>query len=468
VPGPDLVQRFEKHRTIGSAPREQLEWLAERSLVHCFQPGDTIMQVGEPIRALFVILTGHTVIRVNRGGGSRKLMEWFGGDVSGVLPFSRLGAPPGRVTAEEPSELAMMSSEHFPELIARCPELTAIFVHVMLDRARRFTKADLHDEKMLSLGRLSAGLAHELNNPASAVARSAKELRGGLAELEASALALGAVGLSAEQLAAIAKVRSQCEMTGSRLELSPLERADRQDAVAGWLDRRGIRPEVAEAVADTPLSVENLEPLAKALDNDALGFALHSLGAGHRVRALSAELQAAADRIHALVAAVKGFTHMDQTDVPKPVAIGQGLADTIMMLRSKSKSRSVTVSLEVPDDLPPVEGFGGELNQVWQNLIDNAIDAAPDSGHVDVSAERRDNSVVVRVVDDGDGIPPERAERLFEPFFTTKPQGLGTGLGLDIARRLVLQHDGHIEFDSRKGRTEFRVTLPLTASAPRP
>jgi signal transduction histidine kinase len=186
------------------------------------------------------------------------------------------------------------------------------------------------------------------------------------------------------------------------------------------------------------------------------------------VRALSAELQAAADRIHALVAAVKGFTHMDQTDVPKPVAIGQGLADTIMMLRSKSKSRSVTVSLEVPDDLPPVEGFGGELNQVWQNLIDNAIDAAPDSGHVDVSAERRDNSVVVRVVDDGDGIPPERAERLFEPFFTTKPQGLGTGLGLDIARRLVLQHDGHIEFDSRKGRTEFRVTLPLTASAPRP
>ena len=465
MPDPDLVRRFQAHRTIGSAPIEQLKWLAARSSVFLIQPGGTIMEIGEPIRALFVLLTGHTVIRVNRGGGSRKLMEWFGGDVSGVLPYSRLGAPPGRVTAEEPTELAMVSSEHFPEMIVQCPDLTAIFVHVMLDRARRFTKADLHDEKMLALGRLSAGLAHELNNPASAVARSAKELRGGLAELEASALALGAVGLSSDQLAVIAKVRGQCEMTGRHVELSPLERADREEAVAEWLARRGIRADVAESVADTPLSVENLEPLAQVLDNDALGFALHSLGAGHRVRALASELQTAADRIHALVAAVKGFTHMDQSDVPKPVSIGQGLADTITMLRSKFKARSVMVTLSVPEDLPPVEGFGGELNQVWQNLIDNAIDAAQESGKVEVTAARKDGSVVVCIVDDGDGIPPERAERLFEPFYTTKPQGQGTGLGLDIARRLVQQHDGHIEFHSRKGRTEFRVTLPLKAPA---
>ncbi len=461
MPDPDLVRLFQAHRTLGNAPLDQLEWLAARAEVRRFQAGETVMTIGEPIRAIFVLLTGHTVIRIARGAAPRKVMEWFGGDVSGVLPYSRLVTPPGNVTAEEPTDIAFVSSEHFPELIVRCPELTAILVHVMLDRARRFTKADLHDEKMLSLGRLAAGLAHELNNPASAVARSAKELRGALAELEASALALGAVGLSAEQLSVIASVRNQCDQSMSRLNLSPLERADRQDEMADWLAGHRIRSDVADVVTDMALSVDTLKPLAKALDDDALGFAIHSVGASHRVRVLAAELQSAADRIHALVAAVKGFTHMDQSDIPKPVDIGQGLADTLTMLRSKAKGRSVTMTLTVAPGLPPVDGFGGELNQVWQNLIDNAIDAAPESGHVEVSAAQHNHHVLVRVVDDGAGIPANCAERLFEPFFTTKPQGQGTGLGLDISRRLVQQHDGVIEFDSRPGRTEFRVSLPL-------
>jgi signal transduction histidine kinase len=153
---------------------------------------------------------------------------------------------------------------------------------------------------------------------------------------------------------------------------------------------------------------------------------------------------------------------MDQSAVPAPVAIGQGLADTVAVLRSKAKSKSVTVSVQVGEDLPCVDGFGGELNQVWSNLIANAIDAVPEGGRVEVSVSRSDKAVLVSVVDDGPGVPDELAARIFEPFFTTKPLGEGTGLGLDIARRLVLKHQGEIEVESRPGRTEFRVVLPGT------
>jgi signal transduction histidine kinase len=153
---------------------------------------------------------------------------------------------------------------------------------------------------------------------------------------------------------------------------------------------------------------------------------------------------------------------MDQSSDPAPVVLGPGLLDTVSVLRGKARRKSVTVTLEVPEDLPPVQGFGGDLNQVWMNLIDNAIDAVPESGRVDVTAACRNNSVVVSVVDDGPGIPEEQRGRIFEPFYTTKPQGQGTGLGLDIARRLVEEHEGQIEMYSRPGRTEFRVILPRT------
>jgi signal transduction histidine kinase len=160
------------------------------------------------------------------------------------------------------------------------------------------------------------------------------------------------------------------------------------------------------------------------------------------------------------VAAIKGFTYMDQSRVPKPVKIGQGLSDTLTMLGAKARAKSVTVDLNVPADLPLVEGLGGELNEVWQNLISNAIDAVPESGHIEVTAVGQPRGVVVTVVDDGPGIPDTIMARIFDPFFTTKPMGSGTGLGLDIARRIVREHEGQLEVESRPGRTEFRVMLP--------
>jgi signal transduction histidine kinase len=457
----DSIQaRLSAHRLLAGAPPDQIAWLAARGHLRRLEVGTVLTAKNQPVTGLFIVLSGHLSIYIDRGAGPHKAMEWRGGDVTGVLPYSRLGAPPADVKAEAPTEVFVIPRDEIPALIRDCGDLTAIFVHVMVDRARQFTSSDLHEEKMSSLGKLAAGLAHELNNPASAVARSAKGLRLGLSELEAASRALGAARLSGAQQAAVDWARGLClAAAGATFGRSPIEQADREDALAGWLSRHGADVTAAEALAESAITLESLDELAGALDGAALRATLPWLVAGCATYRLASEIESSASKIHNLVAAVKGFTYMDQATMPKPVDVGRGLADTLAVLNAKARGKSVSVSLDVPADLPRVPGFGGELNQVWANLVDNALDAA--KGRIEVAAGRVGPSVVVRVVDDGPGLPVEIRERIFDPFFTTKPVGQGTGLGLDIARRIVRKHQGEIEVDSRPGRTEFRVTLPL-------
>jgi signal transduction histidine kinase len=457
-----IQDRLSAHRLLAGAPPDQLAWLAAHGRLVQLQPGDVLTAKGKPVLGLYIMLSGHMTISIDRGAGPRKVMEWRGGDVGGVLPYSRLVAPPGDVTIEMPTEIFMIPREDLPALIHDCYELTSIFVHVMVDRARQFTSSDLQEEKMVSLGKLAAGLAHELNNPASAVARSAQGLKLRLSEVETASRALGAARLSEVQQAAVDRAREIClAAAGATFGRSPVEQADREDAIADWLTRHRADVAAAEALADSAVTLDALDQLAEALDGEALSMILPWLVAGSATYQLASEIEAAASKIHKLVTAVKGFTYMDQATMPKPVDVGQGLSDTLAVLNAKARGRQVGVSLDVEADLPRIQGFGGELNQVWANLVDNALDAA--KGHVGVAAVRQGQSVVVRVVDDGPGLPSEIRERIFDPFFTTKPVGQGTGLGLDIARRIVLRHHGEIEVDSRPGHTQFSVTLPIDA-----
>jgi signal transduction histidine kinase len=380
------------------------------------------------------------------------------------MPYSRLVAPPGDVIAEQPSEVVTVYRADMPEMIRECNELTTILVHVMLDRARHFTSSYLHDEKLVSLGKLAAGLAHELNNPASAIGRSAGELRTALLDLESASRSMGAAGLHEAQLSVLQKVRETCFARGVQSVLSPLDQEDREDSFARWLKAHNAEETAAEVLADTDVSLNTLDEIAESIKGPALNTALRWIAAECATRRLTLEIQQASSRICELVSAVKGFTQMDRATVPEPVDIRRGLANTLAVLGSKAKSRSVGMSLNVEENLPAVHGFGGELNQVWSNLIDNALDAVNEGGQVEITACRERNRVSIRVVDNGPGIPAEVRDRIFDPFFTTKPVGKGTGLGLDIVRRLVQRHDGEIELESKPGRTEFRVSLPISQS----
>jgi signal transduction histidine kinase len=334
----------------------------------------------------------------------------------------------------------------------------------MVDRARHFTSSYLQDEKLVSLGKLAAGLAHELNNPASAIARSAGALSASLGEADRAARSIGSATLTPEQLHTAEAVRDACLNGRVRSVLSPLQQEERENSITDWLEDHNAAAETAEALAETNITFEVLEQLASSVKGAAFDTVLRWIAADCAVRRLAQEIQEASSRIYDLVGAVKGFTQMDRESVPEPVAIGQGLADTLVVLRAKAKSKSVGLSLNVPEALPCINGFAGELNQIWSNLIDNALDAVSAGGNVEVQAGREGETVVVRVTDDGPGIPSNIQNRIFDPFFTTKPTGKGTGLGLDIVRRLVQRHNGQIEVDSRPGRTQFRLVFPIAQS----
>jgi signal transduction histidine kinase len=300
-----------------------------------------------------------------------------------------------------------------------------------------------------------------LNNPASALKRSAASLESSIYKTEAASRALGGASLSPQNLAAIAEIQRACVTTTNPAVRSPLEQEERERSIAEWLKTRGVSSSCAESLAEAEISVGGLEQLAHVLDAKSLDLALNWLAADCSTRKLSWEIQRAATRVYDLVAAVKGFTQMDRGAAPERVNVAAGLADTIVVLASKAKNKGATLTLNADPGLPAAVGFAGELNQVWSNLIDNALDAIGQNGRVELTAVREGHYIAVRVIDDGPGIPQDIVTRIFDPFFTTKPVGKGTGLGLDIVRRLVQRNNGQIDVKSEPGRTEFRVCLPI-------
>lgn len=464
-----LVERFAAHRTLSNVSRHELEWLAAHTRLRTLDRGDYVVRKGEMPgeHGLIVLLSGRFSIYMDRGSGPRRIMEWGPGDLSGVLPFSRMARAMGDGIAEERCELAVLNRNLFPELIRECPELTGACVHAMLDRARGFTTSDLHDEKMVSLGKLAAGLAHELNNPASAVARSAKVLVASQREADLAADALMSAHLTDAQHEAVRQLYDACLSTPSNPG-TPLDRADREDALAEWLAAHGVELALSPPLAEAPVTFEALDALAGVLPPQALSAALRLIAARFTARSLTTEIEQAATRVYDLVAAVKGFTQMDRAHVPEPIHVADGLRDTIAVVGARARQKGVTLTVEMAAEMPEVRASAAELNQVWAHLLDNALDAAPPAGHVEVSARREGDTVAVRVIDDGPGVPDEIKARIFDPFFTTKPVGSGVGMGLETARRILRLIQGEITVDSRPGRTEFRVTLPVAASSSPP
>ena len=458
IPPETLVDRLAAMPIFEQVLRADLEWLVEHSEVRRIEVGQPLMDNSSAMSEMLVVLEGRGALYAVTGSGRRKLIEGGPGRVLGILPFSRIKGVPGVTLVEEDMTLLVLHVRHLSELTREHESLTTALVHHMIDRSREFRSVQLNDDRLQSLSRLASGFAHELNNPASAASRTAKSLVDLLSQEERAARELAAARLTDDQLAIIDAVRNDCARTAP--PRTALEAADREDDIAEWLDRHGLESGVAEALAAGDVAIAGLEKLAGALPPQALGMATRWIASGCAARSASRQIEVATGRIHELVSAVKGFTFMDREGVPEDVDIARGLADTLAMLEGKARAKSATVHLETAPDLPRVKGFGSEINQVWEKVVDNALDAIDPKGSVTITATTRGDSLLVRVVDDGPGIPEEIRTRVFDPFFTTKPVGQGTGLGLDMARRILNVHGGDIDFSSQPGRTVFRVRLP--------
>jgi signal transduction histidine kinase len=461
LPPSTVIERLCALPALAAIPIPQLEWLAEHGEIRCFEDGAVPYGKGqgEDFRILFVVLSGRFSVRVDSDGVEREVREVRPGEISGLLPYSRITKPAGYLVADGPVEILAIVEAHIREMTRECYDFTAVCVHAMLDRVRTFKGDDLHREKMAALGRLSAGLAHELNNPSSAMVRSGDELDASRREVAAASRAIGAARLVGAHLAAFEALGAAAGREPAET-LSALAKADREDRLLEWLEGHGLDPDAAYALAGTGLAIADLDAAAATLDVAQLGAAVRYVTAEARARQLTHDIVTAATRVHKLVAAVKAHTQMGRAAAPEPVALEPHLEDTIALLGSKAAAKEVTLELTVEPALPLVHGVVGELNHVWLNLIDNAIDAAPKSGRVSVSARADRGCVVVDVVDDGPGIDGEDLGRVFDPFFTTKDVGHGAGLGLNVVQAIVRNHRGSVDAVSRPGRTEFRVVLP--------
>jgi len=435
---------------------QQVEALMPYGSDLSLETGDLLFDENAAVDSFYVVLQGTVNISRLAGAEEIPLVSHGAGEFTGGLAVLTGKRSIHRARAATPARVLEIDSETFRRVAVELPDAGDVFVSGLARRMRQTQRTFRQQEKLAALGKLSAGLAHELNNPASAAKRASEELGGAVLAAQLAALEHDERFEPGERDALLAVRR---ETAAATVSLDPLSMNDAEEGLAEWLDEHGVEEawELAPALAAAGIEAEHLDALAGVLGGGSLAAGLGWLATTIELVGLTDELSTSAGRISDLVGAMKEYTFMDRAATGE-VDVIPGLENTLTILGHKLEG--VTVQREYEEDLPQVPGNGGELNQVWTNLVDNAADAVDGRGKITVRAYTQTGRLVVEVVDDGPGIPHEDQTRVFEPFFTTKEVGAGIGLGLDVTRRIVGAHGGEVFVRSEMGETRFTVKLP--------
>ncbi|MEQ8625016.1 MAG: ATP-binding protein [Vicingaceae bacterium] len=443
-------------------PQATKVWLLEKSELQCYPAGNFIFKKGDKVNQMRMIVEGKFQIRIEQKGGWRDVGTFEKGTVTGLLPYSRMQSASGSAVAIEDAAVLSLHKKHFPELIQKHQELTTVLVHSMTSRVREFTQSQQQNEKLMALGKLSAGLAHELNNPASAIVRSSHLLKRHLGTVPDKFKAVMNIAASDRQVDLVNDVLFE-KINTPHKRLNLLEQTELEDEIIEYLMEKDIHDadDYSNLFVDYSFQKEDFELLFEKLNDKDFPAVIGWLAQVLATEKMVDEIEKSSSRIADLVKSIKSYTHMDRSQNRELVDPSIGIEDTLAILNHKIKRKNVELKLEVENGLPNINLLPSEINQVWMNLIDNAIDALPEKGGLlEIDIKKENNFLIVSVKDNGSGISKEDASHIFDPFFTTKKVGEGTGLGLDVAKRIVDHHNGKLTLKSTPGTTTFEVCIP--------
>jgi len=461
----DLLNELRQIPEFKSLPENQLQWLVDKGKVVAYGDGQKMFSKGDAIAEMRILLKGEVNFFIEQAGNLRNVGTVEKGEITGKLPFSRMKAATGEGIVTGDALMYSLHQDLFPEMIRNHHELVEVLVHVMTDRVRDTTRMQQQNDKMMALGKLSAGLAHELNNPSAAVVRSAHELKKHLSNIPDNFKRVIKIRASDDAVDKVNDLVFSKIAAYGKTPLSLLQKTALEDGLTEWLEENEIDNgyEMAEIFAEFGMKTDDLDEVKSWLRPEDKLAVIGWLSQVLTTEKLVGEIEEASKRINSLVTSVKGYTHMDQAPEKHPTDIHIGIRNTLTMLNHKIKKNNIKLIENFQLDLPLASIFVSEMNQVWTNVIDNAIDAMEGrmNNTLEIKTEKSGQFVNVSIIDNGAGIPKEIQDKIFDPFFTTKSIGKGTGLGLEVVRQIINQHNGKVYVNSVPGKTEFVVCFPI-------
>ncbi len=446
---------------IKEQPSEVIDWLVSKGTYISATAGEVFFKKGDPVDRMLIILEGEVSFMIEAGGNFLKAGSAKTGDITGVLPYSRMKEAGGSSYVEIDTHCLAYHKNLFPEMEQISPSLIQNLVAMMSDRVRSFTVRQQQREKMEALGKMSAGIAHEINNPASAIRSTSRELEKKWHNHQQLTFKLISSGLNLQILQKAKSILDESSEENSKLSL--LKKSNLEDEMIDFLDDLGFEDslDLAEILVQKGVVANQIEETKKLLGEEHLEGFLKYFVESNKIENMISDILEASERISKLVGSIKSHSHMDRAPEASEFNLTDGIESTLIIFQHKLKDKNIRLEMNFEENLPKFKGMEGELNQVWTNIIDNALDALEENGLLSISVFVEKSHFHIHIKDNGPGIPDTIKDQIFDPFFTTKSIGKGSGLGLDISNRIIKEHDGEISVSSQPGETLFDISLPI-------